>query len=246
MLGMTVYPCSDPSRFDGDVQSYEKWILGFEFGNQVDALVEWFSLNFQDPIHSASVDDGRYWFGWGGPSDARDELTNRFGDVVSPNVISKAVSVLERDCIEWDVSERRLGPEPLDETPTITEVVQLVSEVRKDIATLTELVSAAGIGHNHPPDEFKLAVVDFDEIKQTTIDVEKEVQQPVPDVEKIHDWTDRFNGVCYALGIAIMSGGILIKIESVVTNVTDATKLSLIEQIFGNIASLLAVLSVLF
>jgi hypothetical protein len=39
----------------------------------VDAMVEWFFNNFEDPVHHTPYDGGYVWI-WGGPYDARDEL----------------------------------------------------------------------------------------------------------------------------------------------------------------------------
>ena len=71
---------------------------------QVAHMVGWFSRMYEDPIQETPYDsEGKgYLYMWGGPFNARDELWEEFGDLVSDDVIQAAVSEVERDgTIEW-------------------------------------------------------------------------------------------------------------------------------------------------
>jgi hypothetical protein len=81
----------------------------------VDAMVEWFFDNFEDPVH-ATPWEGDYVYIWGGPYDANEELEDAFGDKLEEQfgeklrvrVIAEAVDRIEEDGFEWAPSESRL------------------------------------------------------------------------------------------------------------------------------------------
>jgi hypothetical protein len=81
----------------------------------VDAMVEWFFDNFEDPVNSTPWEDG-YVYIWGGPYDASEELEDTFGDELEKQfgeklrarVIAEAVNRIEADGFEWVPTESRL------------------------------------------------------------------------------------------------------------------------------------------
>jgi hypothetical protein len=69
---------------------------------QKNYLRHWFSRNFEDPVQETPWVDGQYLYAWGGPYDAKDELFNEFGDLVSEEVIDAVVGEVEREGThEW-------------------------------------------------------------------------------------------------------------------------------------------------
>src|SRR5262245_40450622 len=67
----------------------------------VDAMVDWFWANFEDPAESTPHDDGEYVYIWGGPCTAREELEEAFGAVATEWAIEAAVDRIEQDGWEW-------------------------------------------------------------------------------------------------------------------------------------------------
>jgi hypothetical protein len=76
----------------------------------IEAMVEWFFTNFEDPVHRTPWDGG-YVFIWGGPHYAQDELERAFGRVASERAIATAVDRIEEDGFEWVPSGSRMQPE---------------------------------------------------------------------------------------------------------------------------------------
>tara|TARA_R110002124_G_scaffold16882_7_gene71437 strand:- start:4839 stop:5759 length:921 start_codon:yes stop_codon:yes gene_type:complete len=70
---------------------------------QLEYLTWWFRRMFEDPANQTpyNSEDGGYQYIWGGPYDARDELGNEFGGVVSDEVIEQVASEVENDGAEW-------------------------------------------------------------------------------------------------------------------------------------------------
>ena len=76
----------------------------------VEAMVEWFFSNFEDPAHRTPWDGG-YVFIWGGPHYAQGELDGAFGGVATDRAIAAAVDRIEEDGFEWAPSGSRMQPE---------------------------------------------------------------------------------------------------------------------------------------
>lgn len=71
---------------------------------QLPYLVWWFNSMFEDPANETPYNsqEGGYQYIWGGPYDASDELGDEFGQLVSDEVISKAVAEVESDgLLDW-------------------------------------------------------------------------------------------------------------------------------------------------
>jgi hypothetical protein len=65
----------------------------------VELIKEWFFDNFEDPVHNTSWDsaEGGYIYAWGGPYDAREELSEAFGSAVSNEALEEALSEIENE-----------------------------------------------------------------------------------------------------------------------------------------------------
>lgn len=71
---------------------------------QREYLLAWFGDQYEDPANETPYDssEGGYQFIWGGPYDAREELYEEFGHLVSEELIEDVVSEVESDGLtEW-------------------------------------------------------------------------------------------------------------------------------------------------
>jgi len=67
----------------------------------VDSIVEWFLDNYKDPVHGVPWDDGEYYYVYGGPYHADEDLFEHFPDV-DENIINAAVEKIESDgTLDW-------------------------------------------------------------------------------------------------------------------------------------------------
>ena len=112
-------------------------LIGLSSKEQVAHMVDWFRRMYEHPVNQTPYDgeDGKYVYVWGSPFDARDELLDEFGNLVSEEAIQAAVSEVERDgTSEWAPTERspkhRGGPDDDDEEryepvpPTLDDIRQ--------------------------------------------------------------------------------------------------------------------------
>jgi hypothetical protein len=83
-----------------------------EFDDAVDAVVDWFFTNFEDPAESTPYEtaEGGYQFIWGGPCDAREEIDAAFVSI-DEKVVDAAVERIEADGWEWAPSQSRIREE---------------------------------------------------------------------------------------------------------------------------------------
>jgi len=142
-------------------------------------MVEWFGQNYEDPAERTSYvsAEGGYLWNWGGPYDAREELYDKFGDIVSEALIEEVAKEVEADGLtEWAPTPRRedYDDEPplelfsfgnFSDLPTEQYGSQQDLQARERVrAALKDLLAAldekkpAGIGHNNPPE----AIIDAD------------------------------------------------------------------------------------
>lgn len=70
---------------------------------QLDVMETWFREHFEDPAQHTPYEssEGGYIWIWGGPYDAEEELTAKFGDIVSQDLIDSVVEKLQLECFEW-------------------------------------------------------------------------------------------------------------------------------------------------
>lgn len=79
---------------------------------QIGAMREWFFDNFSDPniLPHDSGEGGFQWI-WGGPYDARDELSTEFSGVVKDSAISELASDLSDENWEWSGNPDNFEPD---------------------------------------------------------------------------------------------------------------------------------------
>jgi hypothetical protein len=70
---------------------------------QLEVMEAWFRQNFEDPAQQTPYEsaEGGYQYIWGGPYDAKEELTHEFSGVVPDQVIERLAVRLERENPEW-------------------------------------------------------------------------------------------------------------------------------------------------
>ena len=76
----------------------------------VEAMVEWFYSNFEDPVHHMPREGGEYVFTWGGPYDAREEINNAFGEIANERTIEEAIKQIENVGTVWAPAITRVQP----------------------------------------------------------------------------------------------------------------------------------------
>lgn len=105
--GLTLYPTSDAPALDET-----------EREQQIEAMVEWFHENYEDPAQETPYisAEGGYQYIWGGPYDAREELEDAFSGEADEDLIVEAVRRVERSGTrEWAPSGNRILPENEEE-----------------------------------------------------------------------------------------------------------------------------------
>lgn len=71
---------------------------------QVLYLIDWFHRYYEDPANETPYEsrEGGYQYIWGGPYDAREQLGDEFGGIVSEDVIERAIEEVESDgTLNW-------------------------------------------------------------------------------------------------------------------------------------------------
>ena len=124
---------------DEEFRSYltASQLKGLSSKDQIAQMVGWFNRMYEDPIQETPYDsEGKgYLYVWGGPFNARDELWDEFGDLVSDDVIQAAVSKVEKGgTIEWAPTgsnpKHRGGPDE-DEEGSYEPVPPTLEEIRE-------------------------------------------------------------------------------------------------------------------
>ncbi len=77
---------------------------------RIEAMIEWFNDNFEDPAQRTPFNtaEGGYQWIWGGPYDAREELSAQFPDE-DEAIIAAAVKRLERHVFDWAPRDKGEG-----------------------------------------------------------------------------------------------------------------------------------------
>ncbi|EFI53562.1 hypothetical protein [Afipia sp. 1NLS2] len=140
-------------------------------------MVQWFHQNFEDPAQRTSYvsAEGGYIWNHGGPCDARDELYNAFGDMVSEKLIEEVAQEVEADGLtDWaptpkrddyddhynSSEDKRASFHNFSDEPTADygsasdlEARERARTVLRGLLDILDAPRAVGIGHNNPPDE---------------------------------------------------------------------------------------------
>jgi len=93
--------CYDLPEGVGSITATELSRLDHE--TQIKVMRNWFYANFADPAESTPYEsaEGGYIYIWGGPYEPYYELHNKFGEVISEEVIDKLVDELCSISWEW-------------------------------------------------------------------------------------------------------------------------------------------------
>lgn len=137
---------------------------------RVDAMVEWFYENFEDPAQETPFNrrEGGYLYIHGGPYEADTYIPYAFPDATEEEHI-EAIERVEADGPEFaPAGHRVLGPEedyedvepseppqPLDHRLDLLSVqIDVIGKHVEEIMAIQrrEGIGQAGIGHNHPPE----------------------------------------------------------------------------------------------
>jgi hypothetical protein len=129
-----------------------------EIEEAIEVIKEWFLSNFEDPAMETPRDDGEFVYIWGGPYDARDVISDAFGDAASESVIEAAIEAIEAEGVfDWAPHGRRTQPPDDQETPDPRGPTDLHREMMRRIESLEDVLAKVspdhgGIGHNQPPE----------------------------------------------------------------------------------------------
>ena len=76
------------------------------YREHIDEMKKWFLENYEDPANSCPFEskEGGYFYIYGGPYDAQDELENEFGHIYNDEEIRIAAEELENEQGVWDWS----------------------------------------------------------------------------------------------------------------------------------------------
>lgn len=190
MADLDVAPLADPDGFPSEEDLRE-----MDPHSQAEFLKEWFLFNFEGPEQHTPRSEGDFVYVWGGPYDARDQLSDVFDTTVSEEALDLAVERVERIGFDWVPHDRRIVevPEYPDDNASAITTPQSVSEWQAEVrtrlddleASLSEVREAGygKIGHNAPPEaieEEPLPSLDLDEIAKATDDGRAETETPKP------------------------------------------------------------------
>ena len=108
-------------NYDMGAPSTPPDISKMRFDEVVEAMVEWFFHNFEDPAENTPFEsaEGGYQWIWGGPCDATEELEDAFGksledtfgETMHTRALKAAVDRIEEDNWEWAPSSSRMQEE---------------------------------------------------------------------------------------------------------------------------------------
>jgi hypothetical protein len=80
---------------------------------QLETMKRWFYENYEDPVHNCPYisDEGGYQYIYGGPSEAREELSGEFSGTVNDEVIEELADDLDDECSEWSANSDKFSPD---------------------------------------------------------------------------------------------------------------------------------------
>jgi hypothetical protein len=124
---------------------------GLEGEPLVDAIVDWFRKNYEDPAENTPYEsaEGGYQYIWGGPYDAREEIETYLGEFPD-TILRPALARLERTAVEWAPNDGRIFDEDPPENP-YADVQSALDGLEAAFAQVHPIPS--GIGGNNPPEE---------------------------------------------------------------------------------------------
>ncbi|WP_336980938.1 hypothetical protein [Altererythrobacter fulvus] len=177
--GLELKPTTNPPEID--------WEDG---DSAVEAMVEWFHANFEDPAMETPYEsaEGGYQYIWGGPYDAQEELWDAFPDATE-ELISRAADEIQADGLfDWAPAGSRIQPDDEPDEPLEARLEALggqLDRIEQHIAYWRN--RPPNIGHNGPPDEFRLEPDDADLVAAEASVAEIRVELAKPDRENTAD-----------------------------------------------------------
>lgn len=159
--GVDLFPPEDPYEFPSD-----EGLSKLSRQEQIKALAEWFHWNYEDPVVETPRYGGEYFYVWGGPHDAFEELGWRFSGVVDDDIIEAAANGVQSDgTFDWAPSGRRIRAEyeddqDRDNSDSESDPVERVRQSMRDLENALDALPAnpGGIGHNRAPEPLDDAV----------------------------------------------------------------------------------------
>jgi hypothetical protein len=220
---------------------------------RIQAMVEWFSENYTDPVNNSPYisAEGGYQYIWGGPYDAREELSDNFGRFVSEDEIEEAAKEVEAEgTTDWTASDNRLVEEDYEDEPAETSSVESLPEdhergekalaLRKELDVLEQAIrewkkDRPLLGHNQPPEAISdgLTFAEVAEAEAAISSVRLELDKAEPSPASAQKAESLFRRIAAKLltyvagGGAVFIGGILAKAgedtyDKLATNFTSA------------------------
>lgn len=197
---------------------------GLDHAERVEAMVNWWLENFEDPAEMTPYEsrEGGYQWVWGGPHEPDDLLPGYF-DGASEEDLDAAVREISSDGIyEWAPNQSRLYEVPDEETegleePPLNEQLQNLHDellaIKEGIAQWRE--SMPSFGHNMPPEEFRVGPEedDLSEAEKAVDIVQHELAKDDPiskgDVGMLQDAWSAINNLGLKVNKWILAGGAL-------------------------------------
>jgi len=190
-------------------------------------MLQWFHENFEDPAVSTPYEsaEGGYQWIWGGPYEARDELSSKFDSVATETLIEEVVQEVERGGLtEWapvHIEEVVEDWEDIDWSDELEKLSSLDSfsderserygtpadheardKVRAALQRLSDVLNTPrviGIGHNRPPAE----IDEPEEIKNVRAAIPKlqlEFGKANPVISFVKQWARPLRNALFACG----------------------------------------------
>lgn len=185
-----LYPVRSWSGVELMDPSFTPDLIDVSGDEAIEEIMSWFRENFEDPVHTTSIDGGEYVYIWGGPFDAGEVITDAFSGEVSEEVLEAAKNELERESLLWVPHQDRLYSEDEWSFPdnliknqldsqTVSKVLDTIEVARSYIQALKP--AHGSIGHNLPPDELPASPVpsfELDGLEQALDEIEIAVEKP--------------------------------------------------------------------
>lgn len=205
---------------------------------KLEIMEAWFRQNFEDPVHRTPYisREGGYQYIHGGPYDAYEELSTEFGGIVSENLITELVTILEREAHEWTSTpndgdydqegfydEIAIPEDPLDEIVAAIERgfqpaygtverlqrQELIAKIVNLEAVLNQPFEPRGMmGHNRPPEPISpIAAGDARELSSATEAIGHELKKSEPDLNTVVNTALRYRTFLKKMGAWIVAKG---------------------------------------
>jgi len=156
----------------------------------------WFRERFEGPEQETPRWDGEFHFIWGGPYDARDELGDEFGDLVSQKMLDDLIGKLEAENSEWaPTSDYQDNPQEEPDQGARFELgspdeLEFRAEILRRLNNLEELLADRPafrhgmMGHNKPPDEITEADAnELDDLAKLGAEIRVQLSKEGPDTK---------------------------------------------------------------